>query len=87
MINILKPGKVQKKEKCIFTITCPHCGCKFECSHEDFMALSRSINNQHGWIKCPNCQIELDLELNKLKYRMETVTTESTEDNTNVSNN
>lgn len=60
MIKITKIGKNLTKTKIIYTITCPECGCEFECEAEDFTKIEKAINGKR-WIKCPCCNKELCL--------------------------
>ena len=73
MINILKPGGIKTYTKYFYQITCPHCGCEFECELEDFKNLSKDITKPLAWIDCPCCNIELTLNRLALKTREEEV--------------
>ena len=70
MINILEPGKKQKKQRVIYTVVCQYCGCKFECELEDFKALSKSIENPLAMIDCPNCGLEIQIDRKTTLHRI-----------------
>lgn len=58
MINILRDGYKQKPTIRIYTLTCPDCGCIFECDYHDFKWQSRGIVLDAG-VLCPHCNKEL----------------------------
>ena len=75
MIKIIKQGKKPKKYKTIYIITCPDCGCEFECELEDLKLIERTLNGDRV-IKCPCCEKELyikHLDEEHLKAREEEV--------------
>ena len=59
MIKIIKEGKKLKKMKPIYTITCPHCGCVFECETSDFHSMSRGLDGTFT-VYCPNCELIIE---------------------------
>lgn len=58
MINILRDGYKQKPTIRVYTLTCPDCGCIFECDYSDFKWQSRGIVLDAG-VLCPYCNHEL----------------------------
>lgn len=59
MIKIIKEGKKLRKTKPIYTITCPHCGCVFECEISDFHSMSRGLDGKFT-VYCPNCEMTIE---------------------------
>ena len=69
MIKVIKHGK-KKETKVIYTVTCPVCGCEFECDLED-CAGERKLEGKK-WIRCPDCEENIEITSNT-KYRKEDV--------------
>ena len=59
MIKIIKDGKKPIRYKTIYIITCPKCGCEFECEDSD-LNVERRINGKRS-INCPCCDEEFVL--------------------------
>ena len=73
MIVIKKEGKKLKKYKIIYTITCPDCGCEFECELDDFKSIERRIDGDKV-IECPWCHKEIHTkDLKDIKTREEEI--------------
>lgn len=53
MIKIIKEGKLPKKTKTIYTVTCPKCFCEFECDDSDLI-IEKGIGGTRSVI-CPCC--------------------------------
>lgn len=72
MIKIIKHGN-KKETKVIYIVTCPVCGCEFECETEDFFALERTPNGKK-FIHCPDCDVDIEIN-SETKKREEEVET------------
>lgn len=72
MIKIIKEGKKLKKMKPIYAISCPHCGCVFECETSDFHSMSRGMDGTFT-VYCPNCELIIEGTRNSVSTRYEDV--------------
>lgn len=69
MRRIIKPGKdLNKKERLIYTTTCPVCGCVFEFEDEDCLTIERCLNGRVT-IACPHCNAEFKVRRTECESR------------------
>ena len=69
MIKIIKDGRCQEELNIIYTVTCPSCGCVFECEDEDFSSHERSIYGLSS-IDCPCCHHDIVCERSTLPTKL-----------------
>lgn len=63
MIRIIKPGKVKRRYKTIYTTECPFCDCEFEFGIEDVDNRPKTLTLLlTGTIECPYCKVLLKTE-------------------------
>lgn len=84
MIKIIKDGKKPIRYHTIYIITCPDCGCEFECGLEDFK-IEKTIDGNNiitidgnKIIMCPCCNKELNTKnlehIGMIKEEMKEIT-------------
>ena len=73
MVNIIKQGKKPKPKRTIYKITCPYCGCVFECETEDLLSIERTPGGKRT-VKCPCCDMVLNIaSLDNITIREEEI--------------
>lgn len=73
MRRIIKPGKdLNKKERLIYTTTCPVCGCVFEFEDEDCLTIERCLNGRVT-IACPHCNAEFKVRRSECESRKKSI--------------
>lgn len=86
MMKIIRVGSKEKQVVNIFTIECPDCHARFECSEDDFLSYSENVKNFFARVKCPCCEKEFNVAKDNYLITTE-IRTEFVEEVNNETNN